>query len=182
MSPRGTADLTRLPGHELIDGIPSVSRLHRRVVLTPGEQVWPHVSTAEGALAWLPSDEGTHVSGPGQLTGPLHIGSCPKGTSLWRLLDATPPTRQEPGHVLWQEDWQLSGQGRSGPGLWIHLTVTPAGGSTELTMVTGAVRQRRFHRILGPVTGLGVALAGRHALHQLGLALQGPRSTATPRE
>lgn len=180
---QAAADVARLPGHDLIAGILGQSRRRNRLFRQPWEQVWPPVSTADGARAWLLSHEGMRVSGPGELSEQIHIGgSRSKGTCFWRLLDKAPPSAHAPGHVLWQEDWQLSGRGRSGPGRWIHLTLTPAEGGTHVDLVTGHVRHGRFQRLLRPAISVSQALTSRHVLHQLGLAVAAAGPTATRRQ
>lgn len=182
-TPEESADVAQLQGHDLIAGIPGQSRRRSRLFQQPWEQLWPHIATAEGARAWLLPDERTRVSGPGEFSGEIHIGgSQSKGTCTWRLLDTAPPSAHAPGHVLWQEDWQLSGRGRSGPGRWMHLAVFPVEGGTHVDLVTGRVRHGRFRRLLRPVISFSQALTGRHALHHLGLAVAAAGPAATRRQ
>lgn len=167
------AGAAALPGSGLIAGSPGQSRASGRFFPVPWEQVWPHVATAAGARAWMLSDETTEVSGPAELSGQIRTRrGRTRGGYVRRLLEAAPPSESSPGHVLWQEEWQLAGRGRSGPGQWTHLTLTPSAGGTKVDLVIGVVRHGRLQPLLRPLISLGQAIASRNALYHLGLVIE----------
>lgn len=156
----------------LIAGSPSGSSRRSQHFPQSWELLWPHVSTANAAHTWLLPDTPALIIGPGEISSEIRIaGSKSKGTSFLRLLDSVPPSAPAPGHVLWQEDWQLHGRGRSGPGRWTLLVLHPTEDGTHVDIVAGHVRHGRFQHLLKPVVELGQKAAALSALHQLGLLL-----------
>lgn len=155
----------------LIAGDPAQSSGRSQHFPHSWERLWPHVSHADGAKAWLLPDVTAQVLGPEVMSSEIRIGSASKGTSILRLLDAVPPSSHAPGHVLWQEDWQLHGRGRSGPGRWTLLVLHPAEDGTHVDIVAGHVRHGRFQHLLTPVIWWGQKTASLSALYQLGLLL-----------
>lgn len=175
----GTVDMATLPDSHLIDGRPGTRGRRSRFYAVPWQRVWEQVSTAEGARAWLLSDGSTEVAGPGELTGELRGGrsGTARGRYRRRLLAAEAPNASAPGHALWQEQWVRTrkrpwSREQSGPGQWVHLTVTPADGGTRVDLVLGTVVYGRAHAALRPAIRVGQAIASRNALYQLGLVLE----------
>lgn len=161
----------------LIAGDPGQSSRHHQHFPHSWEHLWPHVSNATGAQAWLLPETPAQIIGPGEMSSEIHIGgSQSKGTSILRLLDAAPPSSPAPGHVLWQEDWQLRGRGRSGPGRWTLLVLHPVEDGTHVDIVAGHVRHGRFQQLLKPIIGFGQRAGSLSALHQLGLLLKEPEA------
>lgn len=157
----------------LIAGDPAQSSRQSQHFPHSWESFWPHVSNADGAKAWLLPDIPAQIIGPGEMSSEIRIaGSKSKGTSILRLLDAVPPSSRAPGHVLWQEDWQLHGRGRSGPGRWTLLVLRPAEDGTHVDIVAGHVGRGRFQHLLKPLIGFGQKTASLNALHHLGLLLE----------
>lgn len=174
-----TVDVATLPDSHLIDGRPGIRRRRTRFYAVPWTRVWEQVSTAAGARAWLLSDGSTQVAGPGELRGELKAGrpGTRQGSYRQRLLVAEPPDGASPGHALWQEHWLRTRQRpwareRSGPGQWVHLTVTPADGGTRVDLVLGSVLYGRSQALLRPVIRAAQAIASRNTLYQLGLVLE----------
>lgn len=175
----GDVDMATLPDSHLIDGRAGTRRRRSRFYAVPWQRVWEQVSTAEGARAWLLSDGSTEVAGPGELTGELGGGRSGDASGRYRrrLLASEAPDGSAPGHALWQEQWVRTRRRpwrreRSGPGQWVHLTVTPADGGTRVDLVLGTVVYGRAHAALRPAIRVGQAIASRNTLYQLGLVLE----------
>lgn len=175
-----TVDVAALPDSHLIDGTPGIHCYRSRFYAVPWTRVWEQVSSADGARAWLLSDEMTQVAGPAEMHGEIPAGRLrlrPPGTYRRRLLVAEPPSGSTPGHALWQEQWAWDARRpwlrfRSGPGQWTHVSVTPVERGTRVDLVLGALAYGRSQKALGWIIRTAQAVASRNALYQLGLVLE----------
>lgn len=178
-------DPSELPDSHLIEGAVGQALRRSRFYAVSWEQVWPLVSTAEGAARWLLVDGSTSATGTGELGGPLKghrwrpwsgADAPVVGRFTRRLLSAEKPHPEGSGHVLWQDRMNLTrGALRreyTGPSQWFHVTVTPQGQGSRVDLVIGSVVYRRKPRLVRPYIRLGQSWATRNALYQLGLVLE----------
>ncbi|MFX0538868.1 Clp protease N-terminal domain-containing protein [Ornithinimicrobium sp. Y1847] len=175
-----SVDLDALPDLHLVAELePLLVSSRSRFVAAPWRAVWAAISTPEGTLPWLLAAEGSRVDEAGDLVGRV---TGRRGTWEVRrsLISAEPPTHQRPGYAVWQERMtRLTGGGAVGwdqgrVTRWFHVTVTPAGDGTQITLVQGSTVNGRLGRLVSPLARVMAPLGLRNALYQLGVTLEEP--------
>ena len=166
------ADVTRLPGLELLEGEVGTAVHRSQLYAAPLATVWERCATAQGTREWLNAGQTAEVVSDDELTLPTEGIS---GTVTRRRLMVQEPTDGTPGVVLWQSTVDIAGMGRrhSGPGGWHHLTVTPEGDhATRVDLVSGGIHGRPGW-LRKVITRFGQRVGARSALHHLGLEVEG---------